>query len=807
MKNKIIILILTLLTLIFVGCQTPTHLMHIECKDHVIITQSEQLKVFYAGEEVPQENLEWTLSDYEIASIENGVLHALKYGVVVVGVIDKTNPLNYCSKSIEVVPPYVEDIIVTGVTQLYIDKTATLEAKVIPSIIESPITWESSNTDILIVDEGDILAVGVGICDIILTCDDFVKKYQVEVLPTPTSIIVTGDNNISVNEVAYLSFNIDESVTLSTTNTDIISIVNNVIVGLKEGTAVITAVKDSDQTVKGTFEVTVKDSKVHNIAMTAQERAKIEEILSNMTLEQMVGEMFNVGFSIIQSGWGEPVQIETETGLPYAQFGREDQPKSMLDYLSSYKFANFTIHGDVGKTRNNLLQATKTLKELAINNTGVEPFITINSTGGYIMGATTSLPTNISLSSANVSTIRTVNELYAKELRALGVNTVVNKYVCSNLGVNSELNTYGNDITKAMALSTIVSQGLNSNGVLMVPELSGLYYYIEDRTFDQIKQSDLKLIETAIKNGSQMISLPASIYVEQQDNYYGLLSAEFVKAYIRDQLNYEGIILMGNDALNNLIYEEELYDYITIAVNLGVDMLSFDIRSTTSRWESTRDEVNRLLSVYSHIISAVEKGDISKNRIIESVTRILLTKLRNNIIGDTTDYSEFNFAKNASQITNHAPEFITHIGDRFIIDKDEEVLVISESYESTGTQYSLGDSVRSFFEIRGYKNIDIYHGDTLTPNSILQNAKKYDKIFIAVSTVSSSTKIGFGANRTNFIPFVNELLKENPNVCVIATGMPNALEKLPNIKNAILLYSYYESNFESLCKVLNNEVK
>ena len=807
MKNKIMLLLLVFLTLIGLGCNTPTHTMHIEGKDKIIINQSEQLKVIYQGEELPLENLEWTLSDYEIASIENGVFYARDYGVVVVGVVDKTNTLNYCSKTIEIVPPYVEDIVVSGPTQLYIDKTATLEAKVVPSIIESPIVWESSNTDIIIVDEGEILAVGVGVCDIIIKCDDFVKKYQIEVLPTPTSITVSGKNNIGINEVTYLSFNIDESVTLSTTNTDIITIVDNAIVGVKEGTAVITAVKDSDNSVQGTFEIHVKKTKTADIEMTAVEKAKIDELINNMTLEQLVGEMFNVGFKIINSGWGEPVQIETETGLPYAQFSREEQPRSMIDYLSNYKFANFTIHNDIGKTRNNLLQAVKTLKEFSMSNTGVEPFITINSTGGFIMEATTSLPTNIALSNAKASTINTVNELYAKELRALGINSIINGYVCNNEDINSSLNTYGTDITKAIAVSTIASQGLSENGVIMIPELSGDYYYSDTRSLEDIKATDWKLIESAIKNGSQIISLPSSIYVEEQDNYYGLLSAEYLKAYIRDELNYDGIIMMGNDALGNLIYDENLYTYVTLAVNMGVDMFGFDINVTTSRWSDTKEQTELFLSVYDHIISATQNGEISIDRIKESVARILLVKLRNNIVGDETNYSDFNFAKNSSLITNHAPEFITYLGKQFIIDKDDEVLIISESYEQTGTQYSLGDNVRKFFEVRGYKNIDIYHTDTLTPDVIIQNAKKYDVIFVGVSTVSSSTKIGFGANRTEFIGFMNELIDANPNVCVIATGMPSALNKLPKVENAILLYSYYEANFESLCKVLNNEVK
>lgn len=805
MKNKLLLLILVLLTIIGIGCAPEEKIMHIEGKDKLIIQQSEQLKVYYEGEELPLENLQWTLSDYNIATIENGVLYGKDYGIVVVGVVDvKTN--NYCAKTVEIVAPYVEDIIVKGVTQLYINKTTTLEATVVPSIIESPIIWESSNEDVVIVDDGDVLAVGVGIAEIIVTCDGFVKKHQIEVLPTPTSITISGKNKIAVNEISFLSFNIEESVTLTSSNPEVITIVDSAIVGVKEGTAVITAVKDIDNSVKGTFEITVKQEKTSDIDMTNDEKIKINEIISNMTIEQMVGEMFNVGFDIVQSGWGEPVGIEPETGLPYAQFTRNEPQMSMIEFLSGYKFGNFTINSVSGQDRKNLMLAAKTLKELAVNNTGIEPFITINSTGGFIMNGITSLPTNAALSNANVSTIQAVNEYYAEELRALGINTIVNGYVCNNLDINNSLNTYGTDITKAMATSMVVSKGLSSKGVLMIPELSGEYYYSETRTLDEIKATDWKLVETAIKNGVQILSLPSSIYVESENNYYGLLSQAYLKTYIREELNYDGIVLMGNDAVKNLIYDENLYAYITQSINLGVDMFSFDIRLTNSHWQSTKTEVEKLLSIYSHIISAVDNGEITYERLKESVSRILLIKLRNKVIANYEDYSDFNFTKNANKITNYAPEFITTIGDKFIIDKEDEVLVISESYEYTNTQYSLGDNLRKFFEVRGYKNIDIYHSDTLTPSSVLQNAKNYDKIFIAVSSISNNKQIGFGANKTNFIAFVNELLEANPNICIIATDMPNVLNKLPEIKNAMLLYNYYESNFESLCKVLNNEV-
>ena len=422
------------------------------------------------------------------------------------------------------------------------------------------------------------------------------------------------------------------------------------------------------------------------------------------------------------------------------------------------------------------------------------------------MGGITALPTNMALSNAHASTIQAVNQLYASELRALGINSVVNKYVCNNQDINSVLNTYGDSINKAMAVATIASQGLKSNGVVMVPELSELDYYRESRTLEEIKETDWKLIETAIKNGSQMISLPASIYVESDNMYYGALSKEFLGDYIRGALNYNGIVLLGNDAVKNLMYDENVNSYLIQAINLGVDMISFNLRITNSYWGSTRSEVDRLLALYSHIVDAAQNLEISYDRLKEAVTRILLVKVRNNIINDETDYSNFNYSKVASEITTFAPEFITTVGEKFIIDREDDVLVISEDYEYTGTKYSLGDNLRSFFEVRGYKNIDIYHAGTLTPNVLIQNAKNYDKIFIAVSSMSSNKNIGFAASRIKFVDFVDQMLEQNPNVCIIATGMPSALNYLPNIKNSILLYNYYEDNFESLCKVLNGEV-
>ena len=204
----------------------------------------------------------------------------------------------------------------------------------------------------------------------------------------------------------------------------------------------------------------------------------------------------------------------------------------------------------------------------------------------------------------------------------------------------------------------------------------------------------------------------------------------------------------------------------------------------------------------------VNNGKISNDRIKEAVSRILLNKLRNNIITETEDqYKDFNFNKVATQISNYAPNFITQVGGEFVLENTDKILVVSEVYSKTGTTNSLGDCFRKFFEDRGFGELTIAHCNTASPSSLYSNASKYDKIIIGVSVLNSRATIGVGDQTIRLQDFINEIANLNPNVCVIATGLPNVMEQLPNVKHSILLYNYYENDFLSVCRVLNKEVE
>ena len=804
MKNKLIIALIFLFSLVIVGCSNAnTKAIYIYSEDTVVIQQSIELKVYdQNNNNISPRNLEWTLSDYSIASIDNGKLYGKDYGKVIVGVIDKTNPNNYCSKEIEIIPPYVLDILITGKNELYIDKNTTLQAEVVPSLIKSELIWESSNDEVIIVDEGDVYAVGVGTAEVIVTCDNFEKRFEITVLPTPTSIEIYGNTNITINDISMLTFNIEEEVKLTSSNENIVSVVDNTIVGMNEGTAIIEAVKVEDPSVKGTIEVVVSKTGDIDDEMTQEEKLKIESIINAMSIKQMVGEMFNVGLYVYNPGWGGQVEIEPSTGLPYAAFGSSTSHRSFIDFVDDYNFGNFTIYSNVGKSRDNLKLAVNTLNELGKKNTGVYPFITLNTIGGWLMEGLNFLPTNVALSNASVNTIYDVNDAYSKELKAMGINTILNSYLYTNSEFGSELAVYGKDISKAMVTAKTTSDAFKTNGVIMIPAVSGAYgYHFDQRTIEELKESDLKLLESAVHNGSQMICLPCHPYVNLDLEYYNTLRTEY---------NYNGVIMIEDSLVNSWMYDDNRTEYLVNYINSGADMINFDFNFSVNRWSGPEyeKEANTLLALYQSIIDAVNNGKITQERIEEAVTRILLVKLRNNVLDGYEEDEDFNFNKIEYQISKHAHEFISYIGNEPYIDKDEKVLVVSEAPDYTGTTYSLGDNLRTFFkDNRGYSNIDIYHRATLYPETLVANAKDYSKIYICVSELNANTTVGFGANKILYLDFINQMVNSNANVYIIATYNTKPVSQLPNIKNFILLYDYFENDFNSLFKGLNKEVQ
>lgn len=132
-----------------------------------------------------------------------------------------------------------------------------------------------------------------------------------------------------------------------------------------------------------------------------------------------------------------------------------------------------------------------------------------------------------------------------------------------------------------------------------------------DRTQDDFGSGELLVYQSAIENGANMIMMSNAVYSAYDDSAPASLSEALVTDLLRNQLEYDGIILSGNlsDAAISSYYSAD--EAAILAIKAGCDMLQCPENFTTA---------------YEGVIAAVNDGHIDEERIDDALTRILRVK-------------------------------------------------------------------------------------------------------------------------------------------------------------------------------------
>ena len=141
--------------------------LNITTKDSTIVVGSNktiEVSYDYVGNNNPLEELTWTSSNREVATVNNGIVTALKSGTTTITVSD---PLNKYPKSIEItVVNEIENFrITTGNKTILTEETTTISYEgdyYGTSTLESAITWNSTNEEVATVNNGLVTPVGIG---------------------------------------------------------------------------------------------------------------------------------------------------------------------------------------------------------------------------------------------------------------------------------------------------------------------------------------------------------------------------------------------------------------------------------------------------------------------------------------------------------------------------------------------------------------------------------------------------------------------------------------------------------------------
>lgn len=343
----------------------------------------------------------------------------------------------------------------------------------------------------------------------------------------------------------------------------------------------------------------------------------IEEMLGDMTLEEKVCQLFMVTPEAL-TGVGTVTQAGTATqeavnaypvgGVIYfsQNLQNPDQTRTMLENTQRY----------------------------AMERTGIPIFLSVDEEGGQVarVGSNPAFGVEKIGNMSDVGSRGDTQEAYE-------IGSTIGTYL-SDLGFNMDAapdtdvltnpenqvvkyRSFGSDPELVARMAAAELKGLNDQGIIGMykhfPGHGGTtadshegYAYVDD-TLEELKSGAFIPFQDGIDNGIQVIMVShISCPNVTGDNTPATLSEMMITDILRGEMGFDGMVI--TDALNMgaITAQYSSSEAAVAALNAGADMLLMP---------------EDFQSAYKGVLSAVESGTVSEERIDESVRRILEVKV------------------------------------------------------------------------------------------------------------------------------------------------------------------------------------
>lgn len=356
--------------------------------------------------------------------------------------------------------------------------------------------------------------------------------------------------------------------------------------------------------------------KTKNDTSNADKQITVDEIINKMTLEEKVWQMFFVRPEDIVDNISIAIQAGTATE----------------EALKKYPVGGIIYFSQNIENREQLTQMIKTTQKYS----EIPLFISIDEEGGRVsrlgnanVGVTLHPPMAQIGAGKNPEVAGDIGETLANELLELGFNMdfapVADVITVEN---NEDIGdrSFGKDPEIVAQMVTAQVSGMQDNGLVSTlkhfPSNGSTAANTHEetgvctRTLEQMRETEFIPFIAGIEAGADVVMI-AHMTAVDIDNVPSTLSKVVVTDILRNELNFDGVVI--SDALNmgaiTSVYSPE--EVAVLAVNAGVDLLlmSPDVKAAANA-----------------ILEKVNSGDISQERIDESVRRIISLKLKRNII-------------------------------------------------------------------------------------------------------------------------------------------------------------------------------
>lgn len=405
----------------------------------------------------------------------------------------------------------------------------------------------------------------------------------------------------------------------------------------------------------------------------------------------------------------------------------------------------------------------------------------------------TDLPSNMALGATGDPDLAyQCGRVTAIEARAVGVHYDFSPVVDVNVEpANPIISTrsYGDDPALVSRMACAYIKGLQEHGVLATAKHfpgHGATRADSHRTMpvvlrdrDEIERIDLAPYAAAIKTADVASVMSAHLWMPALDPAPGpaTVSPKIMTGLLRDHLGFKGLLVSDSYGMRGITDHYSDEDAAVLGVKAGLDIVL------------TPRVVEKAVKA---ILEAIERGEISTERIDASVRRILSAKTRLGLhkqpMVDVARVSEFvgtpEHQALAKEVARRAITIVKKgVGTLPLVQENTYLVVILSprraGWFSRGNEY-FGDAMRAI-----HKGVKV---ETLTadpdsagPKKILSAAAEVDGIIVAsFSWIQLEDDMA--------IKFVGDLLDMKKPVTLVSFGSPYILLQMPEVDTFVCAY-------------------
>ncbi|MGM0437372.1 MAG: beta-N-acetylhexosaminidase [Bacillota bacterium] len=517
---------------------------------------------------------------------------------------------------------------------------------------------------------------------------------------------------------------------------------------------------------------------------------KMNEIIETMSIEEKVGQLFQVGFTDIKVN------------------------EEIKDMIKNYHIGGVIYFSRNIKNPEQVVNLSKNLQSLSINSgRNIPLFISIDQEGGTVtrLKGTTHFPGNMTLGATrNKKLVKKAAKATGNELKNLGINMNLAPVLDINNNSNNPVigvRSFGGDEKLVAKLGSEYIKSLQGESVIACAKHfpghgdtdtdSHLNLPVINHSRDRLNNIELIPFKEAIKIGVDSI-MTAHIYfptIEKEIGVPATLSRKVLTGLLREELGYDGLIITDCMEMNAI---SDSYGTVEGAVRSIV--AGSDIVLISHSYEKQKKAIKAT-------IAAVKANRISEKRINESLNRIL--KLKKKRIGFDKpiepDYKEINFSKNKTISKKIAEKGVTLIKGEDIIPvnniEKKNIAVIDFNMGRVSLVEDEKNHDNLFIDFLSTKvgNLETLNLDSKENLTDKQKNELKNKDLIIVCTYN-------GVKNRKQLNLADKLAEEHK-VVVLALRNPYDYKFLEKVQGFITTYDYSPANQKAAAALITGEIK